>query len=732
MSLSTMNRGAAISSDGLHHISCPKCHRANGVDRRFCGGCGESLWQVCVGCNHENPLSEVYCGRCGVNLGEKLREFCDLAQAAFTEAESLANQGAFFDAATSLKRIQNSNHPQLRTLHEQAQLRIQQYMADRAAAVKLESELLPRIQDLVKQAHFSLASELIERVPAGVRSPDLQALAGTVGACLTEIQELNRKIRQALKSGQLADVVADVDRLARLKPHDESVLKLKANLDARRQSTAQKTAIQVARQAKALLDQNQYVRAAEMVAKIPDEARQGTILTLCQHISELASLFDHLRLAPVATDSLIRVAQRSQKLRPQDPQWTALIDKLTKSLQLKPRDPRFGRPWTAQPESTALGRPVCWWTTLAYDQLSDGGRTVWDRHPGQLFVAAGLALQGLGLSRFPLNLPRPERTRSVWSAWAQTGTKSRQAPTVWGLDLGRRSLKAVCMSWNRKTHQLSIDDAYVAHHSSALTVSHSPDEFRDAQRQMIEEWLKAKNLKAPKVVLGLAGSRVLGRFFTVPGTDLKKIRGAVQFESKAQVPIPADAVSIDFHLEPLSDDAVRQTRVILAATRNEHIRQLLDCLPANQCDVLGVQNDATALFNAASHFLLSDASWLRPHSACAFLDVGFHSTNVVIGSAEQLWFRNIPFGMDRLHEQVASQLQLTKAQAVTACHELSGIPWLHQLDEVLSLAFREFLGEIRRTLEIFELEHDQQVSRVVGSGGGFAQLGLLRYLVHGK
>ncbi len=47
-------------------MNCPACARTNDARRRYCGGCGENLRNVCAACEFENTCEDRFCGGCGI------------------------------------------------------------------------------------------------------------------------------------------------------------------------------------------------------------------------------------------------------------------------------------------------------------------------------------------------------------------------------------------------------------------------------------------------------------------------------------------------------------------------------------------------------------------------------------------------------------------------------------------------------------------------------------------
>jgi class 3 adenylate cyclase len=50
-------------------MQCPKCHRENRAERRFCADCGAALATICTACGKSNEPGEKFCGECGAPVG---------------------------------------------------------------------------------------------------------------------------------------------------------------------------------------------------------------------------------------------------------------------------------------------------------------------------------------------------------------------------------------------------------------------------------------------------------------------------------------------------------------------------------------------------------------------------------------------------------------------------------------------------------------------------------------
>lgn len=51
-------------------MKCPKCHKINKAERKYCNYCGEQFFIFCIKCGFTNDRGDIYCGGCGINLND--------------------------------------------------------------------------------------------------------------------------------------------------------------------------------------------------------------------------------------------------------------------------------------------------------------------------------------------------------------------------------------------------------------------------------------------------------------------------------------------------------------------------------------------------------------------------------------------------------------------------------------------------------------------------------------
>ena len=147
-------------------VTCRHCHRASPTNRRFCGGCGKSLWEVCPQCQAENAADEQFCGSCGSDilggLGEQSRQF----QAKLEEAQGLLAALRFDAAISCLRAVAAVSDPRFDKWAQQALAGIEQVERERSAQKQAALETLARAQQQFAAHAYELAIVELEKIPA--------------------------------------------------------------------------------------------------------------------------------------------------------------------------------------------------------------------------------------------------------------------------------------------------------------------------------------------------------------------------------------------------------------------------------------------------------------------------------------------------------------------------------------------------------------------------------------
>jgi len=706
-------------------VSCRHCHRVSPANRRFCGGCGQSLWETCPQCKAESAADERYCGSCGADilgeLGEQSRQF----QGKLDEAQELMKTHRFDAAISCLRGVAAVSDPRFDRWAQQALTAIASVENQRDAQNQVAIEALSRARQHFMLHAYETAIIELEKVPPPLRSADAVALLNQAASARRELLELSGEIRAAIEEKRTADLLPKIERLLVLKPNHQQA----------RQIAEQLRDVRV-KQAKRYFLAHKYRECLDELAQVPTFVRHAEFETIHDTASELLALLDGVRNAAFADRPTLGLAERLVKLAAGNPEAVAARAQLAERAAKSPADPRLGAMNMAPaPHRTTMGPPVDW---LAYaTRLPSADEKVaatLREQPGQFFVAIGLALQGLGLAAVPLDLAPAEKS-TLAQMFPTLGRWS--SSSAWGLDLSDFALKAVKLAKDSKDGALKVAAAVYILHSAPLT---SP-EAEQARPEILDETLRdflsrIGDLKGSKVCANLSGQRVLGRFFELPPLPAKKVADAIAYEAKHQLPIALDELCWASHtLDPAEiKSADRQPRqIMVCAARAAHVEDRLSVFKSAGIVVDHLQNDCLALHNAIVHELWPGTSDDAGPSAVCLMDIGTQCTSIVVSSRANVWFRTFGQGGANFTGALVKQLGVTHQQAEQIKREPAKARRYGQMCEVLQPLLVQLSGELERSLTNYQkVPGSRLVERIYGVGGGFQVHGLLRHLRFGR
>ena len=231
--------------------------------------------------------------------------------------------------------------------------------------------------------------------------------------------------------------------------------------------------------------------------------------------------------------------------------------------------------------------------------------------------------------------------------------------------------------------------------------------------------------KTKDVVMGMGGSRVYARDFTVPRAPLDQVRESLPFLVQDLLPVPVADAILDFY--PIAEEEGENGPVIsgmLVAGLKEAITSNVRSAMAAGLRPVHVDLIPFAMTRA-----------LAPHRVSRGRDVlvsiGANTTNVVVvDNGVPQFVRIIPNGGDDITRAIASRLQWDPERAEAAKRTVGmGGPMMRAEDrpvlEVVYDVVGELLASIRSTLSYYSTaKPSAPAQRIVLSGGGSLLVGL--------
>ena len=708
-------------------LTCRHCQRSNPPARRFCGDCGKPLWEKCPQCSAECGGSERFCGACGADIHGELNQQRQQFEARINQALALAAAHRYDAALSALRGVAASDDPRLcefatRALDEIEKLQCARKTFERAAANSLVQAFK------FMEAHsYESAQQAIEDVPAPLRTDEHSQLLERARACREELLALSGEIRQAVEQKRTVELLPKLTRLLTLKPNHAQARQLTRVLCENLVKTA-----------KARLGQHRYREALDALERIPSLARNEEAASLAETAGELDTLMQAIRTAALADQPLLGLAERFCKLVPGNPEAASLRSQVADRLKAQPSEPRLGAAnWSPPPARTALGVPVDWLAHLMRPQrASESVSKTLEEHPGQFFTAFGLALAGLGLAATGAELT-PQARSGMLGVLPALSFGRRRISEAWGLDLSDYALKAIKLAPAGAPGEVVIKQCeYILHRMPLAHPDAETDRLAINTATLQDFVARAGELKNVKLCTGLAGQRVLGRFFDLPPMASKKVLAAIQYETQHQLPISLD--ELYWSHEVLDERSGKEAdlqprRVLVQAAREAHVAERIALFKQAGIAIDVVQSECAALHNAIVHELLPGADGATAPGAIAAIDVGTEGVNLVVSAPRCIWFRAFSPGGSSFTRALANELKLTCEQAEQLKRDPAKARSFSRFDAAIQPLLTQLAGEVERSLATYaRLYAEHPVTRVYGLGGGFQLPGLLRRLRTGR
>jgi len=699
-----------VSSSAIARIICPNCQKENTGTRRFCGECGRALWEKCVQCGSECPVDERFCGACGVDVSAARHEQQQQCAARIEEALALAASHQYDAALTELRCVAAISDPKLQTFVARAVAELKKIEQTQATGRDNAQTLFNEAKQLIAGHAYERAQATLEQTPESLQNQEYRDLLTHIRSCRTEILKLGGEIRAAVEEKRIADLAPKLEMLLALKPDHKQAFQLSEQLRDLKLKAA-----------KALLTKHKYQQAYEELQLIPSVVVNNNVETLVDTSSELAGLLSAVEKAPFADRETLALADRLCRLAPKNPDAPRLRDQLQERAKQKPATPRSRSPnWAPIPQRTWVDAPVDELTCLSRaTTANDDVAKVLTKHPGQYFVALGLALQALECAAIEADLtPRKEASGIAKLAGMTLGRRS--PTTAWGIDLSDASLKAVKLT-RAGNDALQIDQAqFVQHRQRPESTDFAPEETVSATLRDFAA--SAGDLKNVSVCIGLAGHRVLGRFLELPPVPAKKVSELVLYEARHQFPMGLEELCWSYAVfdsaeGKTTDDQLR--RLALQAARESHIRERMSRFTAAGLTVESVQSDCVALHNALVFELFAEEKHESSTSAIAAVHIGPSSTDVVVSAPDHLWFRSFGTGASDMIRALMRELTITADQALELLYQPARAKRYRRWANAVEPIAVHLAGEVQRSLVNYhKLFSDHPVRQVFVLGEG--------------
>ena len=289
--------------------------------------------------------------------------------------------------------------------------------------------------------------------------------------------------------------------------------------------------------------------------------------------------------------------------------------------------------------------------------------------------------------------------------------------TVWSIDLGKSSLKAVRLKRDRGNVEILAVDKV------DYPLGDGSEDAAALAREAFGVFVSRNSIKDP-VVVAHPGQGTFSRFIKMPAFDDKKVNEMVGYEASQQIPFPLDEVIWDFHVVDREYLPGEEKEVALFAIRKEVVEDFLLEFANREIPVESVSIGYIGVLNYASYDLdLDEPSIL--------LDIGASHTDLIFIDGNRFFTRAIPHSGNEITKAIQERFNLgfsdaEKLKLATAREPQKAVKIFQA---VIQPKLKELVGEIHRSVGFYRSQHGEvNFSKLYLLGNGSKIIGLPRFL----
>jgi type IV pilus assembly protein PilM len=296
--------------------------------------------------------------------------------------------------------------------------------------------------------------------------------------------------------------------------------------------------------------------------------------------------------------------------------------------------------------------------------------------------------------------------------------------TVWAIDIGNSSLKALYLSTERGVVEVIGFDNI--RHGKIL----SGTDVTEAEREelialSLRQFVNKYDLSLDEIAISVPSQNSFARFVNLPPVEEKRIPEMVKFEAVQQIPFGINDVQWDWQL--MTEPNSPEIKVGIFAIKNEVVNSALEHFNREDVQVSYVQMAPMALYN----YLLNDRPDLvtSDSQATVVLNIGAENTDLVVCTKSAVWQRCILIGGNAFTKAIADTFRLNFEKAEKLKRTAPVSKYARQILQAMRPVFTDLASEVQRSLGFYNSSNpNTKIVRIVALGGGTKLRGLLKYL----
>ena len=306
--------------------------------------------------------------------------------------------------------------------------------------------------------------------------------------------------------------------------------------------------------------------------------------------------------------------------------------------------------------------------------------------------------------------------------------------TVWGIDVGSASLKALRCRKGTEPGTLEVLQCEYIEHSKIMTQPGAdPNEIL---AESLKLFLSRNNVKGEKIAISVSGQNALWRYQPLPPIDPKKVNDLIKYEVKQWLPFDLQDVIWDYRQVggTMEGGVALDLRIFMYAMKRDIAKRTLERYAEAGVDVDCIQGAQVALYNAFVNdmhdydaLLERDPSELFEYDV--ILNVGTDASEIVVTNGVDVWLRNIAVGGNMFTKALTKALKLTFSNAEHIKRNAATAQDPKAVVLAMKPVFNDMLTEIERSIKYYKsLNKNAKIRRVYALGNAMKLPGLRQFL----
>lgn len=252
----------------------------------------------------------------------------------------------------------------------------------------------------------------------------------------------------------------------------------------------------------------------------------------------------------------------------------------------------------------------------------------------------------------------------------------------------------------------------------------------DAVSQCIKKVISRLHSPSKNAALAVPDSAIISKIIQInDGLNDSETEELIVSEAEKYIPYPIDEINLDFQIIGPAEKNPNLLEVLIVASRSENVNHRVDVAVRAGLDVKMVDVVSFAVARAAQH-IANELPAFGQYKTIAIIDIGASFTHLfVLQEMKLVYSREEKFGNKQLIELIAEHYKMTFEQAAAA-QDKNELPSDYEM-EVLNPFKENILLQIKRTLQFYSTNHDEEIDYIL-LGGGLAKLSGLADLVQEK